>query len=51
MLIARGRGAAGVVVEITIQSAEIPEKQTRLLHNNPRTLRVKDVEAIYRAAY
>jgi alcohol dehydrogenase class IV len=33
------------------EMAEEAAKQTRLLRNNPRTLRVKDMEEIYRAAY
>jgi alcohol dehydrogenase class IV len=33
------------------EMAEEATKQTRLLRNNPRTLQVKDIEAIYRAAY
>lgn len=33
------------------EMAEEATKQTRLLKNNPRTLRKKDIEDIYRAAY
>ncbi|MET3291889.1 UNVERIFIED_CONTAM: alcohol dehydrogenase class IV [Brevibacillus sp. OAP136] len=34
-----------------VEMAEEATKQTRLLKNNPRTLRKKDIEDIYRAAY